>query len=220
MNMSRIAALVLVALLCAEATMGQSRSWRDRDRGTRTERSDSGERSDRRSESDSDGFSDEYGLIVDQNIFIRNRGRRPEPVRTITTRPVIPTRTPEQSLMLTGIVIEEGELRAYFENLPTGTIQRVGIGEPIGRGHIIEIMIDAVAYASDSSVQWVEIGHDLTGTPAAAMSSGSGIISSSSSTSTTGETGGTATGAAPTDTANMSLAEQMRERARRLRGGN
>src|SRR5690606_8941045 len=146
-------------------------------------------RSERDSASEADGFSEEYGLVVDQNIFIRDRGRRPPPVREVTTRPVTPQRTPEQSLMLTGIVIEEGELRAYFENLPTGTIQRVAIGEPIGRGHVIDIMIDAVAYAGESSVQWVEIGHDLTGTPAATAPTGTSITGSGGTPAAGGSSG-------------------------------
>lgn len=210
---SKILLLLAVMMITAATASAQ---WR-------------GSREDRRRDSapaDS-SLSEEYRLIVDNNIFIRERGRRSSPSTQPTSRPSgITPRSPEQTLMLTGIVIEEGELRAYFENLSTGTVQRVAPGEPIGRGHVIEIMIDAVAYAGGNGVQWVEIGHDLTGTPAVTMTTPSFAPSSGSPAAAGGApaTGGGAaaapSGGAPAEGGAMSLEERMRQRARQLRGGN
>lgn len=216
--------MMMLALVTASATTAsaQFRGWRgdrDRGRGDRTEPVQGGERS---GENDRGAFGDAYGLVIDQNIFVRERGRRPPSVRPPGTRPAATQRTPEQTLMLTGIVIEEGELRAYFEHLASGTIQRVGLGEPIGRGHVIEIVIDAIAYAGQSTVQWVEIGHDLTGTPATTAPVAPASVAGGSPPAAGGEGGGAATPGAveQMDPALMTAAERMRARARQLRGEN
>src|SRR5690606_25762470 len=71
------------------------------------------------------------------------------------------------TLMLTGVVFEDGAVRAYFENLAGGAPVRVALGESVGRGIVTDIAIDAVAYQDiEGHVRWVEIGQDLTGTDA------------------------------------------------------
>lgn len=113
-------------------------------------------------------FTDRYGSIVENNIFLRDRGRSSSPGPSgPTSRPAPAPLAPEQALMLTGIVLEDGEYRAYFENLTGGSPLRVTPGDPIARGTVADIALNAVAYrGEDGTIQWVEIGQDLTGAEA------------------------------------------------------
>lgn len=146
-------------------------------------------------------FRRNYGVIVDQNIFRRDR-RAPQPVQTAPTTDTPPsTMTPEQSMMLTGLVIEQGHVRAYFENLQTGQVLRVSTGDALARGQVMDITLDALAYESEGQVVWVEIGQDLTGAVASIT-----VAPAASTGATTGQV----------DPATLSLEERMRLRRRQL----
>ena len=77
--------------------------------------------------------------------------------------------TPEQLLTLTGVVFEDGQYRAYLEDLraDASSGSRKAI---LSRGRISQIDIDAIEYETGSSGSsnnaqrtWVEVGSDLTG---------------------------------------------------------
>jgi hypothetical protein len=147
-------------------------------------------------------YRQHYGVIVDRNIFRRDR-RTPPPAADNAAPATAPAEalTPEQSMMLTGLVIEDGHVRAYFENIQTGAIHRVSTGDLLARGQVTQITIDALAYQAEDRVVWVEIGQDLTGGMAAASVAPGAI------------------GAAPSgdvDPATLSLEERMRLRRRQL----
>jgi hypothetical protein len=131
-------------------------------------------------------YTDRYAVLAERNIFLRER-RRPQPDRgpRDTTREA---RKPEQTFALTGIVEEEGEFRAYFENLANPSFTRVSLGEPIARGKITAIAIDAVEYEQDGQRKWIDIGHDLTGTLTATAPSSSIFGSSAAAAGTTSPT--------------------------------
>jgi hypothetical protein len=156
-------------------------------------------------------FSEQYGLVVENNIFLRDRTRRPSGNGNATTRPTTPQRSPEQTVALTGIVFEDGAFRAYFENLAAGTIFRVSPGDEVARGRVKEILIDAVAYESNGGVTWIEIGRDLTGSAAARP------------TATAGTGATTAPAGAEellnADPATLTVEQRMRLRALQQRGG-
>src|SRR5690606_1497983 len=113
--------LIILVTLAAAAEAQERSSWRSR----------------RSADTD---LPPEYQPIVDNNIFVRQRSRRPiEPV----TRPApLP---PERSMVLTGIVLEEGLFRAYIEDTRSGTIQRVSPGDTVATGAVGQITIDAIA---------------------------------------------------------------------------
>ena len=176
----------------------------------------------RRSSSTSD-LPEEYDSIVNRDMFLRDRQRPRDPSTQPTTMRAVetPPDVPERRYVLRGIVIEDGQLRAYIEST-RGGVTRVAPGDSIATGHVIEIAIDAVAYAwPDGSVKWVEIGQNLEGVrqsaPApVATSSGTPTSPSATSSGSTSGASGTTPGSGSTDTANMSLEERMR--LRRLQG--
>ncbi|MCC6239292.1 MAG: hypothetical protein IT448_03215 [Phycisphaerales bacterium] len=182
--------MALMAALCGTEVSGQTPENRD----------------------ETDQFNQRYGVVIQDNIFLRQRGQRTvEP----TTRPAAPPRTIEQSLMLTGVVFEDGQVRAYFENLSGGAPVRVSPGESIGKGVVTEIAIDAVAYLdSQGRSRWVEIGHDLTGASVVVDATPAGA-SSSPTTATAGGKPAEQDQAA-TDPAALSTLERLRQNRQRI----
>lgn len=180
-------------------------------------------RRQRNAEPESDEMSGEYSAVVENNIFLRNRGRRPAPPPP-TSRPVTPPLTREQTLILTGIVLEEGEFRAYFEDTRGNSIVRVAEGEAIASGTIAQIMIDAVAYETPDGFRWIDIGHDLTASlPNARAGGTSSTGSSGGSAATAGGTPASTSGSgsdtpATSDPALMSVEERLRQRRLRTLG--
>ncbi|HEX8339927.1 MAG TPA: hypothetical protein VF624_03365 [Tepidisphaeraceae bacterium] len=171
-----------------------------------------------------DAFSTRYGVIAQRNIFLRDRVRpRDNSRENTTTRSTQPAPlTPEQAFVLRGIVLEEGDLRAYFEDKRTGAVTRIATGATLAEGRVAEIGIDAVRFQNDGALTWVEIGHDLTGSRSASTPTGTGGSTSSggSSAATPAAPGGGAAapgGAAPTDPSLLSIEERMR--LRRLQSG-
>ena len=141
-----IICVILFSILCANATAQQA------DNGT--------------------GFNEKYGMLIDRNIFMKNRPRprgtptsRPTEVRTVRNDPNdrSSATSPDRTLVLRGIVIEDNELRAYVENTKTNTISRVAPGDSIASGMVGEIAIDAMQYSADGQSIWVLVGHDLRG---------------------------------------------------------
>lgn len=162
-----------------------------------------------------DQFTDEYGVVVQNNVFLRQRGAVESNRPSSTSRPSVPPRSPEQSLMLTGVVFEDGEYRAYFEDLSAGSVLRVLTGDAIARGIVADIALNAVAYrAADGKIQWVDVGQDLTGTDAIVTTqpnrTGTGAPTTQpSSTVEGGSMPSTADAAGQSDPSTMSIRERM-----------
>lgn len=114
-------------------------------------------------------FEARYGSLLTHNLFERERRPpRPETPPESEDRPPPPPPPPEKDYRLVGIVFEEGQFRAYFENTRTNRIERVAPGDAIATGVIGEVYIDAVSYLADGQIIWVDFGDDLTGTGAPA----------------------------------------------------
>jgi hypothetical protein len=130
-------------------------------------------------------YRERYAILAERNIFLKER-RRPGsndgPPRFDGPREP----RPEQTFALTGIVEEEGQFRAYFENLRNPSFTRVSLGDPIARGKVTAIALDAVEYEQDGQRRWIEIGHDLTGTRSIPVTTST--YTASASTSTTSPT--------------------------------
>ena len=111
-------------------------------------------------------YRDRYGVLVEKNIFLRNRSR--PPVRSSTTNPSTsssrPERRPEQLYTLTGIILEEGRQVAFIENMSTGVTQRLVVGAPIAGGKIVEVDFHYLEFESSSGQRTkVEVGKTLAG---------------------------------------------------------
>ena len=121
-------------------------------------------------------YSDRYSVLTQRNIFLKDRSRGgsrngttgPTTSSAASTQPA--RRSPEETLLLRGIVVEQGEVRAYFEDVVNSRMVRVGQGETIARGRVASIDLDSVEYepahvgsSAPAKRTFVLIGHDLTG---------------------------------------------------------
>jgi hypothetical protein len=179
-------------------------------------------------------YNDRYGVLSEHNIFMQKRGIPPRPPYVPTTRTSDYTRPPaEATFVLTGIVLEEGQYRAYVEDTSTGRVIRLAVGDTVARGHVLEIAIDAIAYDLSGQGTWITIGSDLRGQPFAGFptalsrymaastnpsssggAGGGGLTTTSPSA--LGGAGGVAPPALDPNTAGLSVEERMR--LRRLQG--
>ena len=104
-----------------------------------------------------------YRILVDRNIFLRNR-RRPQPRTIRSARWTQPTTTDtDGDLVLTGIARRDGTFVAFFEDLQTGLTIQVPTGRTVGKGKIAAISLNGVEYQRDGAVRSIEIGRRLTG---------------------------------------------------------
>ena len=153
-----------------------------------------------------------YGVLIDNNIFLRERGRSAgpsSPPREPTTRPATTAPSEEQSFALLGVVFEGDDFRAYFESLRDAAVVRVEPGDALARGRVVEMQPDAVAYESDGRVIWIEVGQDLTGS----------LSRSASATQPAGSATQPASTQASGDPATQSIEERMRQRRRQFMNG-
>ena len=228
-----LAAALALTLTLSFAANAQFRD-RDRDRsgGDRNDRSRFGDRSQRNgstsgsnsstpsttqpSQSDSGStrpaeYRERYAILAERNIFLKERRGTREPPRFDGPREP----RPEQTFSLTGIVEEEGQFRAYFENLRNPSFTRVSLGDPIARGKVTAIALDAVEYEQDGQRRWIEIGHDLTGTRTVAPSSS--YTSSATSSPTTGPTTGPTTATLDFDPNDPALTTEQKMKLKRMK---
>ena len=157
-----------------------------------------------------ENFSDRYAVIVERNIFLRDRSR-PNSSRTTqpTTQQHSAPKIPEEEVWLSGVAVESEGFRAYAEDLSGSyRILKLAPGDPIARGKITAIEIDAVEYENrDGKRIWIAIGSDFTGKPAA--------VSTSSPSSYAGDAPTTSSSTQPAGDSNSaaaSLEEKMRQR--------
>lgn len=184
--------------------MGSSR-YSSRTTGSRT--------ASYRSPSNDAELNDQYGVLLERNMFVADRRKAPPPV----TRPSV-TRTlaPEQTMVLTGIVLEDGQLRAYVEDRARGRVQKLVIGDAIASGRVSDIRIDAIAYENASGKTWVGIGKTLSGTQFSSDTLISNMAEAGVGAPTTGPAAG---GDSSLNTGGLSIEEQMKLRRERLMQG-
>ncbi len=101
--------------------------------------------------SSQDGFRQQYKLILERNIFSRDRRPYQAPRQRKTTyRPPPPIET---DYCLKGITREHNQLTAFIEQLSTGYIDRYTLNAKIARGTIQTITLDTVEYAMSVVVE-------------------------------------------------------------------
>jgi hypothetical protein len=107
---------------------------------------------------------DAYKVIVERNMFSRQRGARPERSNQddgqMRTAPVL---SPESYYLLKGIVQEDDAFIGFLEDTRGGQIIRVREGDSIARGVIKALSLDSIEYQLDDRTITVTMGHDLQG---------------------------------------------------------
>src|SRR3954471_11581255 len=117
---------------------------------------------------------DRYAVITEQNIFVKDRRSLHRNDRPSGERPPLTDlqrlkETPEAKFVLTGVVFEDGEYRAFIEDTNASKVLRLSVGEPIARGKITQIDIDTIAYESSGKTTVINVGTTLTGIPYSAF---------------------------------------------------
>jgi hypothetical protein len=125
------------------------------------------------------GF-EHFAALWEHNIFLRDRGH-PAPAPS-TTRPAA-SRTPEESLVLTGIVLEEDGFHAYVEDADSSKVLKLSEGDSIARGRIVDMDLNAVEYARGDQQTWIAVGSNFAG-QATLLGAAPSTDDSSSSSST------------------------------------
>ena len=127
------------------------------------------------------GYTDKYAVLELRNVFLKDRSRpTSRPSSSSTTQPT--HRSPEESLAVRGIAIEDDGFRAYVEDLNNNAMLKVSPGDTLARGHVTAIELDAIAYEHDGKQTWVNIGNDLTGKLAPVATSAYGSSATTSPT--------------------------------------
>jgi hypothetical protein len=158
-----------------------------------------------------ENFSERYAIIVERNIFVRDRAR-PSNNSSRSSQPTTQHTTPklpEEEVWLSGVAVESEGFRAYAEDVSGSyRVVKLAPGDPIARGKITAIDIDAVEYENrDGKRLWIAIGEDFMGKPASiSTSSPSSYASESPTTTSSSQPAGDSSNTA------ASLEEKMRHR--------
>ncbi len=110
---------------------------------------------------DVNGFRDKYSMIVERNIFTRDRGKRREPESVQGQKQVAPPIG--KSYVLRGISIWGREHIAFFENVRYGATQMYRVGDSVEGGKIKKITLDHVEVENETRVVTIKVGDDLAG---------------------------------------------------------
>ena len=107
------------------------------------------------------GFYQKYGILVERNIFSRNRSRkadkRDENPKTIVQR------SAHEEFILRGISRWSKEYVAFLENTRDGQTKMYRIGDSVAEGKIKNITLDYVEFEIKKNVKKVEIGKNMQG---------------------------------------------------------
>ena len=104
---------------------------------------------------------DDYEIVVDRNIFRRDR----RPASRGPSRVVLPEAPPPAGrfIVLRGIAQQGDQHVAFFEQTRTGEVTRVRAGDTIADGQVAGITLDYVEFEKDGATVRVETGKNLEG---------------------------------------------------------
>ena len=103
-----------------------------------------------------------YQIILQRNIFSRQRGPRIDPSRRQRID-APPPPSPESYHILKGIVQENNIFIAFIENTQRGQIIKVREGDSVARGIVKAINLDTIEYHFEDRKFTVSMGYDLEG---------------------------------------------------------
>jgi hypothetical protein len=103
-----------------------------------------------------------YQIILDRNIFSRQRGPVRRPGEDRDTGPVkLPD--PETHFVLKGIVQENNEFIAFIEDTQAGMVLQLRKDDHVARGVIKALSLDGIEYQLEEHTTAVKLGYDLEG---------------------------------------------------------
>lgn len=156
-----------------------------------------------------------YKVIIDRNMFSRQRGSRRQDSRREQVAPPAPD--PETYHLLKGIAQEDGQYIGFIENTQTGQVIKVMKGAKAARGEITDLTLDSIEYKLEDKTTIVKIGYNLQGQFGAASSTGYySPLSTFSNTSTSSTTTTTSKPISSEDEAD--LLKQLMERRKQQIG--
>jgi hypothetical protein len=103
-----------------------------------------------------------YQIILERNIFSRQRGPIRPPGDTQEPREVV-VPNPESYFLLKGIVQEGDEFIAFIEDTRSAQILRLRAGHSVARGVIADLSLDTLEYELEGQKRTVRMGYDLEG---------------------------------------------------------
>jgi hypothetical protein len=156
---------------------------------------------------------DDYHLIIDRNIFSRDR-TRPSARTPYIPRP---SRGSDPEMILCGVAVQDGALIAFFEDDQTAATTKLGIGQRIRGGSIVGISLDGVDYQTAAGTRHVGIGQTLSGAVATLASTSAPSPASAPSDSGAAPTAGASSGTG--DKALDDIVERMKQRRLAELGG-
>jgi hypothetical protein len=101
---------------------------------------------------------DRYSILADKNIFVRNRPatRTPGQQRTVTRRA-------EETMVLTGIALQEGRHVAFLEDSAARQTKRLLPGDQVAGGSIVAVNFDSVEFDANGKRIHIPVGRNLLG---------------------------------------------------------
>ncbi len=106
---------------------------------------------------------EDYRILSERNIFLRNRTRPTTGRLGSGGATAAAPSTGDDRMVLTGVIQEGQDYVAFFEDTRTGKTTQAKVDALVGRGRLTAITLDAVQYACDGRTTKVAIGSSLAG---------------------------------------------------------
>jgi hypothetical protein len=103
----------------------------------------------------------EYEVILERNMFSRQRGPRRQRQREERREVVMPN--PESYFKFNGVVQEDGMFIAFLEDTRSNSVLRLRAGDQVARGVIKALTLDSLVYELADQTTTVQLGFDLEG---------------------------------------------------------
>jgi hypothetical protein len=105
---------------------------------------------------------DKYRIILERNIFSRQRGPVVQPGQREEPREIaVPN--PESYFILKGVAQEDNQFIAFVEDTRSSQILRLRQGDSVARGTIVALDLDEIEYEREGQKTAVRMGCDLEG---------------------------------------------------------
>jgi hypothetical protein len=104
---------------------------------------------------------DDYRIVFERNIFLKDR--MPKPVRSYTPRPRPPTQPAPPQMVLTGVTIRDEVRLAFFEDSQNGNLIKAIVGDVLQGGKVVSITLDGVEVSLKGKTKKVAIGESIIG---------------------------------------------------------
>jgi hypothetical protein len=164
-------------------------------------------------------FGARYGILTDKNIFVRNR---PPTRRGSTPSRGSSPRRPEESMVLTGVAIQEGRHVAFIEDTARRSTQRLVTGDAVLGGKVAGIDFNGLEFEPGGGGQraHIAVGRNFLGAVATAAPPPATASTTGPSPSTAPAGSGTGAAAPPpaADDANLSVLERLKRARERSMG--